>query len=121
MEEKKENSIDNLINNTKNKNKSEYKLKAIKSKEQRKEEDVFYKKILKLLQKWEYKEKSEKAIVRITISKNENFNYKFIKYSNSKKVNEELKKFLEKQKNIKYPKHPTNQSITIDVDFKPYL
>lgn len=77
----------------------------------------YYSSISDKLSVWSPVGKNLKAKVYIMIYNNGKFDYEIIKESESKEFNDNLKKFLEEQKEIRYPIYKS-RNVKINVDFK---
>lgn len=77
----------------------------------------YYSSVSNKLSAWSPVGKNLKAIVSVMIYNNGRFDYEIIKESESKEFNDNLKKFLEEQKEIRYPIYKS-RNVKINVDFK---
>ena len=80
-------------------------------------DDLYYMGISERLSKWIPIGSKQKATVKITIDKNGKFDYEMKKKAESEEFNQSLIKFLEEQKQIRYPVN-RDKFIKIVVEFK---
>ncbi len=80
-------------------------------------DDLYYFGISERLSAWVPVGIGEKATVRVTIDKNGKFEYEFKKITASDEFKQNLTKFLEDQKKIRYPVN-RDRFIDLLVDFK---
>ena len=80
-------------------------------------DDLYYMGIGERLSAWVPIGSKQKATVKITIDKNGQFNYEMKKMAESVEFNQGLIKFLEEQKQIRYPVN-RDKFIKIFVEFK---
>ena len=80
-------------------------------------DDLYYMGISERLSAWVPIGHSFKAVVKITIDKNGKFDYEMKKKAESEEFNQSLIKFLEEQKQTRYPVN-RDKFIKIFVEFK---
>lgn len=85
------------------------------------EKHEYFSKIKELLwQRWNPRLLEEGLIVKVLvmITKDGNFDYRIMKYSNDERFDQSLKEFLEEQKNEAFPTHKINAKVDIIINFK---
>ena len=83
--------------------------------------DPYYSKIKEILyQRWNplFSEDGLKALVEIRITTDGLFDFTFKKYSDNELFNSSLKKFLQIQRGVTFPKHNKGRIVALDVEFK---
>jgi len=90
------------------------------NKSKSKESNDYFSSVQALLDIWEPSSRANglKAKVRVNITPSGKFSYRILSYSGDTNFDFSLKKFLENQLNVSYPKPKKGKSVVIDVDFK---